>query len=74
MIEETSVIATPRLQEPGDHERLSHYVPVEQLEAAIFTGTPTEALCGKRWLPTRDPQSFPVCPECREKWEALNDA
>jgi hypothetical protein len=61
----------PRYSEPDDHERLSHYVDKDALESAIFNGTPCVALCGKTWTPTRDPQRFPVCPECHETWEAM---
>jgi uncharacterized C2H2 Zn-finger protein len=25
-----------------------------------------KALCGKIWVPTRDPEKFPVCPTCKE--------
>ena len=57
-----------RLDE-GDHERFSHYVPKDKLMAAMIEGTPVRALCGKMWVPSRDPQRFPVCPECKEIWE-----
>ena len=55
----------------GDHERLSHYVDKEKLTEAMVMGTPVVALCGKVWVPSRDPQRFPVCPECKEIWESL---
>jgi hypothetical protein len=56
----------------GDHERFSHYVPKDKLTEAMVMGTPVVALCGKVWVPSRDPQKFPVCPECKEIWESLN--
>ncbi|MEV0291795.1 MULTISPECIES: DUF3039 domain-containing protein [unclassified Kribbella] len=62
----------PSLQEPGDHERFSHYVPKDKLTEAMVMGTPVVALCGKVWVPSRDPQRFPVCPECKEIWDSLN--
>ena len=55
----------------GDHERFSHYVPKDKLTEAMVMGTPVIALCGKVWVPSRDPQRFPVCPECKEIWESL---
>ena len=55
----------------GDHERFSHYVAKEKLTDAMVAGTPVVALCGKVWVPSRDPQRFPVCPECKEIWESL---
>lgn len=40
------------------------------MESAL-TGEPVIALCGKVWTPGRDPQKFPVCPECKEIYEGL---
>ena len=57
--------------EEGDHERFSHYVPKDKLTEAMVMGTPVVALCGKVWVPSRDPERFPVCPECKEIWESL---
>jgi hypothetical protein len=34
-------------------------------------GHPVTALCGKVWVPGRDPQKFPVCPTCKEIYEGL---
>ena len=55
----------------GDHERFSHYVPKDKLTEALVMGTPVIALCGKVWVPSRDPKRFPVCPQCKEIWESL---
>ena len=57
----------------GDHEKLSHFVEKEKLTEAMVMGTPVVALCGKVWVPSRDPEKFPVCPECKEIWEGLKD-
>jgi hypothetical protein len=57
--------------EDGDHERFSHYVPKDELTEAMVMGTPVIALCGKVWTPSRDPERFPVCPECKDIWESL---
>ena len=29
-------------------------------------GSTVTALCGKTWVPTRDPNRYPVCPTCKE--------
>ena len=55
----------------GDHERFSHYVPKDKLTEAMVMGTPVVALCGKVWVPSRAPEKFPVCPECKEIWESM---
>jgi Protein of unknown function (DUF3039) len=57
----------------GDHERFSHYVEKDKLTEAMVMGTPVVALCGKVWVPSRDPERFPVCPECKEAWESMKD-
>lgn len=57
----------------GDQERFSHYVPREKLMQAMVEGTPVRALCGKLWVPSRDPQRFPICPQCKEIHESLPD-
>lgn len=33
---------------------------------AMINGTPIEALCGYVWVPSRDPNRYPVCPRCKE--------
>lgn len=57
--------------EPGDHERFSHYVRKEKIMESALTGEPVVALCGKVWTPGRDPERFPVCPECKEIYEGF---
>jgi hypothetical protein len=62
----------PLRTDDGDHERFAHYIFVlgRNAEAVVLearvTGTPVKALCGKRWVPQRDPRRFPVCPTCKE--------
>jgi len=59
---ETPTITT----DGGDHEKFAHWV--EGGDAAILKamvdGIPCTALCGKKWVPSRDPEKFPVCPDC----------
>lgn len=57
--------------EPGDHERFSHYVRKEKIMESAMTGDPVIALCGKVWVPGRDPEKFPVCPECKAIYDGL---
>ena len=59
--------------EPGDHERYSHYVRKEKIVESAVMGTPVIALCGKVWVPNRDPQKFPDCPECKEIYDGLRE-
>lgn len=59
------------LLEDGDHERYSHYVQKNKITESAVMGTPVLALCGKKWIPGRDPEKFPVCPDCKKIYESL---
>jgi hypothetical protein len=60
----------PRLSnDDGDHERFAHYAPKDKIVEASVMGTPITALCGKVWVPSRDPKRFPVCPECKDIYD-----
>ena len=73
----TPVTADPALD--GDHERMSHIV-LEGVKTdegdfvsagasvveGMVTGTAVKALCGKIWVPNRDPKKFPLCPTCKD--------
>lgn len=61
------------LWEPGDHERFAHYVRKEKIVESAVTGEPVVALCGKVWVPGRNPDRFPVCPVCKEVYDGLRD-
>lgn len=57
--------------EPGDAERFAHYVRKEKILESALSGEPVIALCGKVWVPGRDPQKFPVCPDCKAIYDGL---
>jgi hypothetical protein len=59
------------LIEDGDHERFAHYVQKEKILESAVTGKPVRALCGKKWVPGRDPDKFPVCPDCQKIYDRL---
>lgn len=74
MIDTDTDLETPRVDTvSGDHDLFAHIVRGTKkkkaqdivLEARI-SGIPIVALCGKKWIPQRDPQKFPICPECLE--------
>ncbi len=50
----------------GDHERFAHIIRKDDQMKAYVLGEPVTALCGKTWVPTRDPERYPVCPTCKE--------
>jgi hypothetical protein len=73
------LVETSTRVDEGDHDRFTHIVlegftPKDgefvALENSVVEGmlnaTPVRALCGKVWVPGRDPQRYPICPTCRE--------
>jgi hypothetical protein len=75
ILERTRVVET----EHGDHERFSHIVlegfrvrdndfvaAGNSVVEGMVTSTPVVALCGKTWVPGKDPTRYPVCPSCKE--------
>ncbi|MFV0461755.1 MAG: DUF3039 domain-containing protein [Nostocoides sp.] len=71
VLERTSTQPEEQLGEPGDHERFAHYVDKNKMMESALSGEPVVALCGKVWVPGRDPQKFPVCPTCKEILDEL---
>lgn len=61
------------LTEDGDHDRFAHYVQKEKILQSALTGKPVRALCGKKWVPGRNPDKFPVCPDCKAIYERMKD-
>ena len=77
------VLPVPTLDE-GDHERFTHivlegYTPKDgefvaldnSVVGGMINSTPVKALCGKVWVPGRDPQKYPICPTCKEVAQGL---
>ena len=63
----------------GDHDRMTHivlegYTPKggdfvsvgPSVVEGIVSGTAVRALCGKVWVPNRDPARYGLCPTCKE--------
>ena len=65
-IEELELQLQQTSSDTGDHDRFAHYVEKEQITEAVVNGWPVIALCGKIWVPSRDPSKYPICPECRD--------
>ena len=38
---------------------------------SALSGDKVTALCGKKWIPGRDPGRFPVCPTCKEIFASM---
>ncbi len=70
---------TTPITDDGDHDRFAHvvlegytpeggeFVPIgNSVVEGIINATPVTALCGKVWVPGRDPKKYPICPTCKE--------
>ena len=74
-VDTTTEQITDPVTDDGDHEKFAHVVvPASAVTEAYITGTPVTALCGKTWVPTRDPGRYEVCPTCKEILEAARAA
>ena len=67
---ETTTITEEEVTNPvtddGDHDRFAHYARKADVTRAAVEGTPVVAICGKVWVPTRDPSKYPICKICAE--------
>ena len=63
---DTRPAVDPQLDDGDDDQRFSHYVRKEDILRSAVDGVPVKALCGKEWLPGRDPEKYPVCPSCKD--------
>lgn len=50
--------------EEGDHDLLAHFAELDEVIKSYKTGMTVISLCGKQWVPSRDPDSFPKCGTC----------
>ena len=69
-----STVTETRTEErldPGDAERFAHYVRKDKVLASQVTGRAVIALCGKVWVPVRNPDKYPVCPVCKEIYRQM---
>ncbi len=64
----TETIIQPTLDD-GDHDRFAHFARKADIVNSAVTGRPLVALCGKVWVPGRNPDRYPVCSTCREIYQ-----
>jgi hypothetical protein len=48
-----------------DEPIFAHYALKMLITDAYVFGTEIIALCGETFIPSRDPESLPVCPKCQ---------
>ena len=71
---DTDLLTRPSVdleEDDGGHDRFSHYVKKEKIVESAVTGKAVRALCGKKWIPSRDPEKYTICPTCKEIFAGL---
>ena len=71
---DTDLLTRPSVdleEDDGGHDRFSHYVKKEKIVESAVTGKAVRALCGNKWIPSRDPEKYPICPTCKEIFAGL---
>jgi hypothetical protein len=53
-------------------ENFAHYTDAASATEGYIMGTPVTALCGKIFVPFRDPEKLKVCPECKEILDSIH--
>ena len=69
---DTDLLTRPEVEDDeGSHDRFAHYIKKEKVVESAISGKAVRALCGKKWVPSRDPEKYPICPACKEIFESL---
>jgi hypothetical protein len=54
-----------------ESNQFAHYAEAAKVTEGYIMGTPVIALCGKVFIPHKDPLKLRICPECKEILDAL---
>lgn len=67
----TDLLERPNTTDTDDSEDFAHYAEAAKVTEGYIMGTPVVALCGKVFIPSRDPLKLRICPICKEIADAL---
>ena len=68
---DSDTLTRPETTDGGDHDKFAHYVRKNDITESAVSGQAVRAICGKKWVPTRLPDDFPVCPDCKRIYDQL---
>ncbi len=60
-----------KVKDEGSSNQFSHYADKNKTTEGYVLGTPIVALCGKVFVPSRDPLKFKICPICKNIADSL---
>jgi len=68
------VYETERTDDPGHATHIVLRANAEEssqayILRAMVEGFEVEALCGYRWIPSKDPKDYPICSKCKDIYE-----
>lgn len=52
-------------EDSEDSKHFAHYAEAAEVTESYVMGTPVVALCGKIFVPHRNPERLPICPICK---------
>ena len=55
----------------NNYMNYAHYADSVSVTEGYVTGKIVKAICGKFFVPSKDPKDFPVCPICKQLAETL---
>ena len=67
----SDLLERPGTTDSDDSEDFAHYAEAAKVTEGYIMGTPVVALCGKVFIPSRDPLKLRICPICKEIADAL---
>jgi len=65
------LLEKPKEKNTDDSNHFAHYAEAAEVTEGYIMGTPVIALCGKVFIPSRDPEKLRVCSVCKEIVDAL---
>lgn len=68
---DTQLLDKPDTTDTDDSENFAHYAESAKVTEGYIMGTPVIALCGKVFVPHRDPEKLRICPICKELYDLL---
>jgi formylmethanofuran dehydrogenase subunit E len=68
----TQILERPETKDADTGPEMFHYVRKEKIAESAVMGTHVVALCGETFPVTKSPKpGSPVCPQCKEIYEAM---
>lgn len=68
---DTEVLDRPDTTDTDEPDNFAHYAEAAKVTEGYVMGTPVTAICGKVFIPHRDPKKLPICPICKSIVDAL---